>query len=124
LEAGRRRLQLGPVAAESVVQDAASLGAPQAQRKSVEIRTRLACATAVLADRGKLRQVLLNLISNAVKFSGDGSTVEVGAEEVPSAVRFWVRDEGPGIDQALMPRLFQPFVQGDSTLAKKHQGTG
>src|SRR5437588_1087320 len=75
-------------------------------------------------DRGKLRQVLLNLISNAVKFSGDRSTVEVGAEEVPSAVRFWVRDEGPGIDQALMPRLFQPFVQGDSTLAKKHQGTG
>jgi len=124
IESGRLELQLEPVAAESVIQDAVSLVAPQAQRKSVEIRTRLACSTAVLADRGKLRQVLLNLISNAVKFSGDGSTVEVGAEEVPSAVRFWVRDEGPGIDQALMPRLFQPFVQGDSTLAKKHQGTG
>jgi len=124
IESGRLELQLEPVAPESVIQDAVSLVGPQAQRKRVEIRTRLACSTAVLADRGKLRQVLLNLISNAVKFSGDRSTVEVGAEEIPSAVRFWVRDEGPGIDQALMPRLFQPFVQGDSTLAKKHQGTG
>src|SRR2546428_13058 len=96
----------------------------EAQRRSGESRPRLACSRAVLADGGKLRQALLTLISTAVKFSGDGSTVGVGAEEVPSAVRFWVRDEGPGIDQALMPRLFQPFVQGDSTLAKKHQGTG
>jgi len=124
IESGRIELQLEPVAVEAAIQDAVSLIAPQAQRKSVEIRTRIVCSTTVLADRGKLRQILLNLISNAVKFSGDRSTIEVGAEETSSAVRFWVRDEGPGIDQALMPRLFQPFVQGDSTLAKKHQGTG
>jgi signal transduction histidine kinase/CheY-like chemotaxis protein/HAMP domain-containing protein len=124
IESGRIELQLEPVAPESLIQDAVSLVAPQAQRKSIEIRTRISCSTAILADRGKLRQILLNLISNAVKFSGDRSTIEVGAEEASSAVRFWVKDEGPGIDQALMPRLFQPFVQGDSTLAKKHQGTG
>ena len=124
IESGRIELHLEPVTAEVAIQDAVSLVAPQAQRKGVKIRTRIVCSTTVLADRGKLRQILLNLISNAVKFSGDRSTIEVGAEETSSAVRFWVRDEGPGIDQALMPRLFQPFVQGDSTLAKKHQGTG
>ncbi len=78
----------------------------------------------MLADRGKLRQILLNLLSNAVKFSDDRTIVEIGADDAPSAVRFWVRDAGPGMDEALIARLFQPFVQGESTLVKKHQGTG
>ncbi len=124
IESGRLDLQLESLAPGDAVGEAVSLVAPQAQRKRIQIRSRIETATPVHADRGKLRQILLNLIANAVKFSESGTNVEVGAEEVPSAVRFWVRDEGPGMDPALVGRLFQPFVQGDSTLVKKHQGTG
>ncbi len=124
IESGRVELQLEPLAPDASIREAVELITPQAQRKRIGIRTRIETARAVLADRGKLRQILLNLLSNAVKFSAENSAVEIGAEDVPSAVRFRVRDEGPGIDDALMPRLFEPFVQGDSALIKKHQGTG
>jgi CheY-like chemotaxis protein/signal transduction histidine kinase/HAMP domain-containing protein len=124
IEAGRIELQLEPLAPAAVISEAVSLIAPQAQRKSIEVRSHVAASTTILADRGKLRQILLNLLSNAVKFSGDGTGVEIGAEDVSSGVRFWVRDQGPGMDETLISGLFQPFVQGDSTLVKKHQGTG
>ena len=124
IESGRIELQLEPLVPAAAIAEAVSLIAPQAQRKNIEIRDRAASTTAVLADRGKLRQILLNLLSNAVKFSDERTAVEVGAEDVPAGVRFWVRDAGPGMDDALIARLFQPFVQGDSTLVRKHQGTG
>src|SRR5207253_398644 len=81
-------------------------------------------ARAVRADPAKLRQVLLNLLSNAVKFSEEGKAIEVGAEDEGACVRFRVRDEGPGIEPAVLERLFQPFVQGESPLVKRHRGTG
>src|SRR5205814_1270201 len=124
IESGRIELQVEPLAPAGAITEAVSLVAPQAQRKGIEVRTRAVSSSGVLADRGKLRQILLNLLSNAVKFSDDHTAVEIGAEDAGSAVRFWVRDQGPGMDDALIARLFQPFVQGDSTLVKKYQGTG
>ena len=124
IEAGRIELRMEPLAPASAIGEAVSLIAPQSQRKQIEVRTRAVSSSGVLADRGKLRQVLLNLLSNAVKFSAEQTVVEIGAEDAGSAVRFWVRDQGPGMDDALIARLFRPFVQGDSTMVKKHQGTG
>ncbi len=124
IEAGRIELRMEPLAPASAIGEAVSLIAPQAQRKQIEVRTRAVSSSGVLADRGKLRQVLLNLLSNAVKFSAEQTVIEIGAEDAGSAVRFWVRDQGPGMDEALIARLFRPFVQGDSTMVKKHQGTG
>src|ERR1700730_9417415 len=124
IEAARIELRMEPLAPASAIGEAVSLIAPQSQRKQIEVRTRAVSSSGVLADRGKLRQVLLNLLSNAVKFSAEQTVVEIGAEDAGSAVRFWVRDQGPGMDDALIARLFRPFVQGDSTMVKKHQGTG
>jgi len=124
IEAGRVELHLEPVAPGEAVAEAVALVGPQALKRAIEIRTQVAASGDVLADRGKLRQVLLNLLSNAVKFSPDGSAMHVGADDAPGAVRFWVRDEGPGMDETLLARLFQPFVQGESALVKRHQGTG
>lgn len=68
--------------------------------------------------------MLLNLLSNAVKFSPAGATIQTQAEDMGDFVRFSVTDEGPGIDASLRARLFEPFIQGESPMVKKHQGTG
>lgn len=80
--------------------------------------------TRVRADLGALRQVLLNLVGNALKFTSSGAVrVRVKA---PSAtlLRFEVEDTGIGIDPALRPRLFEPFTQGDSSTSRRYGGTG
>jgi signal transduction histidine kinase/DNA-binding response OmpR family regulator/HAMP domain-containing protein len=124
IEAGRVELQLESVAPRDAVDEALALVQPQARQKKIELRTSVLTSGQVLADRGKLRQILLNLLSNAVKFNPDNSTVEVTVEDAPGCVLFRVSDQGPGMDEALLARLFQPFVQGDATLVRQRQGTG
>jgi|GEM_PF-2474791 len=83
----------------------------------------------VLADEGRLRQILSNLISNAMKFTPEGGRVELHVEHIPRelgaiGVRFEVRDSGIGFSDEVAARLFQPFTQADSTIAKNFGGTG
>jgi signal transduction histidine kinase len=82
----------------------------------------------LLGDRGRLRQVIANGISNAAKFTDAGSvTFRVWqTEETPIAVRlqFTVLDSGCGIPAGVLPTLFQPFRQADSSTARRHGGTG
>jgi signal transduction histidine kinase/DNA-binding response OmpR family regulator len=124
IEAGRVELQIESVAPGEAVDEALTLVLPQAQQKKIELRTSVLTSGQILADRGKLRQILLNLLSNAVKFSPENSAVQVVVEDAPGCVLFRVHDEGLGMDEALLARLFQPFVQGDGTLVRQHQGTG
>jgi signal transduction histidine kinase/DNA-binding response OmpR family regulator len=130
IEAGQMDLDRQPVAPAAVMDDACQLMQPAVQKKPLILKRRPDAAREVLADRSKLLQVLLNLLSNAVKFSPPGTIVEVGSELQPGSnggadhVRFWVRDQGIGVDSALRQRLFQPFTQGENPLTKKHQGTG
>jgi signal transduction histidine kinase/CheY-like chemotaxis protein len=124
VEAGHLKRHLEAVEPGAAVSDAAALIQPAARRKRIAVTEAVRTSRPARADRGRLQQVLLNFLSNAVKFSPEGSTVEVGAEADGPRVRFHVRDQGPGIDADLAPRLFEPFVQGESPLAKKHQGTG
>jgi signal transduction histidine kinase/CheY-like chemotaxis protein len=124
IEAGQLRLELESVEPGEAVAEAVALIQPAARRRRITLLEAVQTPRPVRADRGNLRQILLNLLSNAVKFGPEGSTVEVGVEASGPTVRFHVRDQGAGIDAALMPRLFAPFVQGESPLVKKHQGTG
>ncbi len=81
-------------------------------------------ADAVLGDRRKLSQILLNLVGNAIKFSDEGAvTVRVGRSERPDAVRFAVEDHGIGIDPARQAEVFEPFVQVRDS-GRHHAGTG
>jgi len=79
-------------------------------------------------DPTRLRQVLLNLISNAIKFTARGQViVDVrldGAASDRIPLRFAVQDSGPGIQQEVQERLFQPFTQADASTTRKHGGTG
>ncbi len=88
----------------------------------------------VIGDKDKMRQVVLNLLGNAVKFTPEGGVVEVraelasllplGAEETPSAVRVAVRDTGIGIAPENHNRIFDPFFQVDNSSTREYGGTG
>jgi PAS domain S-box-containing protein len=77
-----------------------------------------------LADRDRLTQVLMNLLNNAVKFTRDNSRVNLMCRRVAEGVEFTVADQGPGISQDEISRLFGRFVQLDSTLVRRVGGTG
>src|SRR5262249_47285108 len=79
---------------------------------------------AIAADEGKIRQVLDNLVENAIKYSPDGGAVELMVERVDSRVRFAVRDHGLGIPRAEQERIFQKFYRLDPNLTRGVGGTG
>jgi signal transduction histidine kinase/ActR/RegA family two-component response regulator len=124
IESGHLELELEPVAPGEAVEDAASLITPMAQKRGVKIEKRLDAVPTVRADRAKLQQMLLNLLSNAAKFSPEGGTIVTGVEPAGAFVRFFVSDSGPGITSQVLSELFQPFVQGERSLVKRHEGTG
>jgi len=80
----------------------------------------------IQADERRLKQILVNLLSNAIKFTPEGGQVglEVKGDAAQEVVRFIVWDTGIGISSEDMKRLFQPFVQLDSSLAREYVGTG
>ncbi len=124
IEAGHATLDIENVAPSHAIEEARELVHATSMARRIEVLPAIADDTPVRADVGKLRQILLNLLSNALKFSPEGSTVTVGTEKTDGMMRFYVRDAGPGIDEGLHARLFQPFVQGESALVKSTQGTG
>jgi two-component system phosphate regulon sensor histidine kinase PhoR len=78
----------------------------------------------VAADRDKVRQVLVNLVENAIKYSPDGGRIEVGVGAHDADVRFWVRDEGLGIPEGEEERIFEKFYRLDPQMARGVGGTG
>jgi PAS domain S-box-containing protein len=125
IEAGRIELEAAPFDLSELVTDIVELLAPRAQAKGIEIAAQFGdgLPQIVSGDAARLRQVLLNLAGNAVKFTDHGG-VAVIVERKGEAIRFCVRDTGPGIDADAQARIFEEFEQGDGTLARKHGGTG
>ncbi len=124
VEAGRLALSLGRVDPSSIVDAALTLVRPAASRKGIEVRPEVRTQASVRADAGRLTQILVNLVGNAVKFSPERSSIDVIVEDAGAFIRFVVTDEGPGMNEELLGRLFQPFVQGESPIVKRHEGTG
>ncbi len=124
IEAGHTNLDVQAVDVGAALDEAAGVVRSSAAKKQMVIEVQCGARTPAAADPARLRQILLNLLSNAVKFGPERSRVTLTAEASGRSVRFRVRDEGPGIPASLLPRLFEPFVQGESPMVKKHQGTG
>src|SRR2546422_7316456 len=78
----------------------------------------------VTADRGRLRQVLLTLLSNAIKFTTDGGRITLSAQVAGDLVRVAVSDSGIGIAPDDQQKLFQEFVQLDGSPSRRYEGTG
>ncbi|HRF08133.1 MAG TPA: ATP-binding protein [Xanthobacteraceae bacterium] len=125
IEAGRIELEAAPFDLAELVTDVVELLSPRAQAKGIEIAALFSAdlPQIVSGDAARLRQVLLNLAGNAVKFT-DAGGVAVLVERHKDAIRFSVRDSGPGIEADAQTRIFEEFEQGDGTLTRKHGGTG
>ena len=126
LEDGRRRLLIEPVDVAQEVEDALAAMETLAERKRITLDTEFADnAPLALADRSALRQVLNNLVSNAVKYSPLDRTVTVEVEPGPGGkLVLRVRDQGPGITADEMPRLFQKYVCLSARPTGGEQATG
>lgn len=110
IESGRLSLSLEPLEPCEICSECLSLLRPLAEQHDITITLNPVESLRVMADRTRLRQVLLNLISNGIKFNHNGGTVEIGCHPAPeNLLRIWVRDSGLGIDPDFLPRLFQPF---------------
>jgi PAS domain S-box-containing protein len=127
IEAGRFELEPVRVVVEDVCQASLLFVKEMALKKSIKLEYRNDDIEAVLlADPRRLKQILVNLLSNAVKFTPEGGHValRVTVDRAARQIEFVVEDTGIGIAAADMGRLFQPFTQLDSTLARQYEGTG
>jgi PAS domain S-box-containing protein len=127
LEAGQVEIRPEPVHVADIASDTVGLFAVQAKAKKIDLR--LGCAEALnrplLLDGGRLRQILLNLVGNALKFTSEGY-VSVEAKLTPcgSRLQVSVTDTGRGVPADELGRLFQRFSQIDGSIARDHGGTG
>ncbi len=130
IEAGRLELELVDFDPRRMVEDVVDLFAEPAQRKGLELASLVYhdVPQSLRGDPGRLRQILINMIANAVKFTERGEVVlraTRGAENADSlVVRFEVADTGIGIPAETRARLFQPFSQADVSTTRRYGGTG
>ncbi len=120
---GRLRLTMAPTDVCEVVRDAIEMVRPSAETKGVVLNERLSPDVAVMTgDAGRLKQVVWNLLANAIKFTPNGGHVTVALTSSRAAVRIEVRDTGEGIDPAFLPHVFERYRQAAS--ARVHRGIG
>lgn len=130
IEAGKLELESIEFNLRTTVEDVLKQFAERAESKGLELNGLIHAAvpTGLRGDPGRLRQVLTNLVGNAIKFTQHGDvTVQVYLEEETEGdalLRFDVTDSGIGISPETQGKLFQPFVQADSTMTRRYGGTG
>src|SRR5689334_15331597 len=127
IEAGKIDLEARPFALSALIEDTTELLAPRAQAKQIEIAAYVddRLPREVVGDAARLRQVLLNLAGNAIKFTEKGGValiVEPGTW--PNEISFLVRDTGIGIAPEAQSRIFREFEQANDGIARSYGGTG
>jgi len=124
IEAGKMEVRLAPVAVAEVVAQALATVQPLAARKGIALFVAAEGAGEIVADEGRLTQILLNLLSNAVKFTPEGGRVTVEAVRLPDVVQVSVSDTGIGIAPEDHDRIFDEFQQIDGSASRRQEGTG
>ncbi len=124
VEAGRMELHFETVRITDLVEQVLNTVRPLADQKGIELGANVSPDDEVLADEGKLKQIMYNLLSNAIKFTPDGGQVRVEARSAPDHIQLAVIDTGVGIALEDQERVFEEFEQIDSGANRRHQGTG
>ncbi len=126
LESGKSQLHYEQVMIATLIQDCLSNFKALAVEKHVEIVPNYEIQNiTMMVDRDRLSQVLTNLLSNALKFSDEQSTIEVGLADNPDGgILIWVKDHGKGMDDDSLHRIFDKFYQAQDQTRKKPKGTG
>ncbi|TWT77130.1 Signal transduction histidine-protein kinase BarA [Posidoniimonas polymericola] len=130
IEAGKMEIEEIEFDLRAVVRDAVKLMSAAAGKKGVELLFQVAprAPKLILGDPNRLRQIIVNLVGNAVKFTDEGEVV-VSAEAAPKLGRGWVlrfsvRDTGPGVPAEKQNEIFEAFRQSDGSTTRKYGGTG
>jgi two-component system sensor histidine kinase BarA len=130
IEAGRVELTIAPTSIADLVEGLLTVMRPQSEAKRTSLVIRVEQdLPAVDTDAGKVQQILYNFLSNAIKFSPEGSTVTVFAGrsvrgDGGAGLRIGVIDEGPGIPEDMQDTIFEKFRQVDASHTRQHSGTG
>lgn len=126
IEAGRLTLEHLPLDLNTTLQQVCDMLRPRARDKGLwlQLAVEPAIPAAIRGDVTRLRQVLLNLLSNAIKFTHHGGVTLAVNAHPNGTLRFAVTDTGVGIRPEHLPRLFQPFAQGDTSTTRVYGGTG
>jgi cell cycle sensor histidine kinase DivJ len=124
METGNFEITPEPFAPEPVITSCCDLLALKAREAGVEIKTRIAPLPELLADRRAFNQILINLVSNAIKFTPRGGRISVSAFADDAKVSVVVEDTGVGIGEDDLPRIGEAFFQARASYDRRHDGTG
>jgi signal transduction histidine kinase/HPt (histidine-containing phosphotransfer) domain-containing protein len=130
LEAGKLELETLAFSPESLVDQTISIASVRAAQQGLSIRMEVepGLPAAVLGDPGRIRQVILNLATNAVKFTEHGEVVIgvkcAGIEGKSARLQWWIRDTGIGMSRDQIAKLFSNYIQADTSIARRFGGSG
>jgi signal transduction histidine kinase len=123
IDSGRISVDLARVDADDVIKHVCDEVRPMLKGRTLKCRVPENLPT-IMGEARKLHQILVNLLTNAIKYSEPGSQITLSAHSEPSAVRFEVSDQGVGIRREHMPRLFEKFYRADDPAVRRTSGTG
>ena len=121
---GALTVEKSPVDLAAIISSAMEMVRDAARARNVTLETRIDDSVAIVGDAKRLQQVFWNLLSNGVRFGRAGGFVRVDASIELDSVRITVEDDGPGIDPAFLPHVFEPFRQADGSPKRAHDGLG
>ena len=126
IEAGKLQMEMREFLVSNVVRAAIEVISQSAERKGLRLSVDIheSASRRLLGDAGRIRQVLLNLLANAVKFTEHGAVTLAVAECSPGNIEFRVTDTGIGIPREIQGRLFESFTQADASTTRRYGGTG
>ncbi|MBA2686911.1 MAG: hypothetical protein H0U64_02305 [Gemmatimonadaceae bacterium] len=127
LEAGKLDYNIRSVDVGDIMRDITPMIEPQMAAKKIRHRAAIPSGVCVSADRDKLQQILLNILSNAIKFTGEGGSIDVETAPEPGnedVVRISISDTGRGIPPDKTDAIFEPFTQVDASHSRAEQGSG
>ncbi|HEX8429944.1 MAG TPA: ATP-binding protein, partial [Longimicrobium sp.] len=125
IEAGHVRYDIRPIPVDATLATLEALVEPQLRARDLHYRYRLGDAEVLAhADRERVEQIVLNLLTNAIKFTDPGGSVELDWGTGPDTVFVRVTDTGRGIPEDKLAAIFEPFVQVDPALTRSSEGTG
>lgn len=126
VEAGQMHLDIREFDVRTVLDDVIGLSRYKAEEKGITLDGAMydGAPEKIIADEKKVRQVLLNFVHNAIKFTTEGSVVVRVQPDGPEYVKFRVKDTGIGLSQTSQERLFKPYVQAEKTTMRRYGGTG
>jgi two-component system cell cycle sensor histidine kinase PleC len=124
IEAGRLLLSREPINLAEIIGEATKIVEVQAERKQLSLVTALPDRLALAADRRATKQILLNLLANAIKFTDPGGRIQMRVRQVGSAAIITISDSGIGIPKESLKSLGRPFEQVENELTRTNKGTG